>query len=92
MSVLITFNNHTFFLCVNFLSLCFLGVLTGFCEVYEGRTWGELGDLLFSSLEFTHCLFVFYNFSLDFKFLQMPNWGELTVSRFIFLSVFGFSS
>ncbi len=95
-NVLIGFSNHTLFLCASFLSLCFLGVLTNFCEVYKGRTWGELGGLLFPSLEFTHCFCVFYKFSSNFKFLQKLNWGELIVLGFkvctIFLCVFGFFS
>lgn len=96
LSVLIGFGNHTLFLCVSFLSLCFLRVLMSFCEVYRGRTWGELGGLLFPSLEFTHCFFVFYKFSSNFKFLQKSNWGEFILlgSKVctIFLSVCGFFS
>jgi hypothetical protein len=59
-SVLIGFNNHTLFLCASFFSLCLLGVLMDFCEVYKGQTWGKLEGLLISSFEFTHWFFAFY--------------------------------
>jgi hypothetical protein len=57
---------------------------------------GNSGDLLFPSLELTHCFFVFYKFSSNFKFFQKLNWGEVIVLGFkvctIFLCVFGFFS